>query len=127
VGGKTVQNSGASPAIADTGTSLLLVDPDVAEAYYAKVSGSYSSDSIGGYVYPCSETLPAFAVAIGSEYMANVPSDGITFTTVDESTCFGGIQSNGGSGLQIYGDALLKYHFVVFDGKNKVLGMASKS
>ncbi|GAB7355937.1 hypothetical protein MBLNU459_g6575t1 [Dothideomycetes sp. NU459] len=127
IGGTTTQASGASPAIADTGTSLLLVDAAVAQAYYAQVSGSSLSSSQGGYIYPCSATLPDFAVAIGSEYMATVPGDSITFANIDSTNCFGGIQSNGGSGQQIYGDVLLKSQFVVFDGKNVVLGMANKA
>jgi aspergillopepsin I len=40
-----------SPAIADTGTSLLLVDDDVAKAYYAQVSSAQLDDSQGGCVH----------------------------------------------------------------------------
>ncbi|KAK5010546.1 hypothetical protein LTR28_009221 [Elasticomyces elasticus] len=117
----------ASPAIADTGTSLMLVDDAVARAYYAAVDGAAADVAAGGFVYPCSATLPAFAVAIGEGYMATVPGDRITYAQVDDRNCFGGIQSNGGAGLQIYGDVLFRSQFVVFDGGEMRIGMAPKA
>ncbi|TIA48254.1 hypothetical protein D6C77_09976 [Aureobasidium pullulans] len=127
VGGKTVTRSNATPAIADTGTSLLLLDPEVVQAYYAQVPSAVYDSTTGGYVYDCSEDLPEFAVAVGDNYMANIPGSGITFAPVSSKTCFGGIQSNSGSDLQIFGDVLLKHHFVVFHGESELLGMAAKA
>lgn len=53
------------------------------------------------------------AVAIGDTYMANIPGDQITFAPVDqaETMCFGGVQGNQGSNLQIYGDTMFKAQF----------------
>lgn len=127
IAGTVKTNSNASPAIADTGTSLLLLDPSVVEDYYSQVTGAYQDSSVGGYVYPCSATLPDFAVSLGGEYMANLPGADITYAQVNSATCFGGIQSNGGSGLQILGDVLLQQHFTVFHGEQAMLGMASKA
>ena len=59
-------------AIADTGTTLLLLDDDIVEAYYDQVSGSSYDNSQGGYTFPCSATLPSFTVGIGS-YKAVIP------------------------------------------------------
>ncbi|KAG9972556.1 acid protease, partial [Aureobasidium melanogenum] len=127
IGGKTYNRTNASPAIADTGTSLLLLDPEVVQAYYSQVASASYDSTVGGYTYDCSENLPDFAVAVGESYMANIPGSGITFSPVDSKTCFGGIQSNSGSDVQIFGDALLKHHFVVFHGESNLLGMAAKA
>ncbi|KAF2143696.1 uncharacterized protein K452DRAFT_317154 [Aplosporella prunicola CBS 121167] len=129
INGKTIQNPNASPAIADTGTSLLLVDDKVATSYYDQVEGAQNSDLAGGFVYPCSSKLPDIGVAIGDGYTATIPGDQVTFTEVDEAgmMCFGGVQSNQGSDLQIFGDTMFKAQFVVFNGGNQSIGMAPKN
>ncbi|KAF2473979.1 acid protease [Lindgomyces ingoldianus] len=128
VDGKVQNNPTASKAIADTGTSLLLVDQGVAEAYYSKVQGAQNNAQVGGFIYPCSAKLPDMAVAIGADYMAVIPGSQITFAQVDQAntTCFGGVQGNGGAGLQIYGDTMFKAQIVAFNGGNQSLGFAPK-
>ena len=105
----------------------MLVDDAVATAYYSQVRGAQNNAEVGGFVYPCNTPLPEFAVSIGPTYMGVIPPDGITFAQVDQNTCFGGIQSNGGANLQIYGGTLLKTQFAVFDGGNNQLGIAPKN
>ena len=78
IGGVVKSNLKASPAIADTGTSLLLLDDDVVKDYYSQVPGAEEKSSIGGWVYPCTATLPTFAVSIGGAYMAELPGSPIT-------------------------------------------------
>jgi aspergillopepsin I len=63
----TAQSSGSVTGIADTGTSLLLVDDSVVTAYYAKVKGSKNDQTQGGYTFPCSATLPDFSLIISGE------------------------------------------------------------
>ncbi|KAF2396574.1 penicillopepsin [Trichodelitschia bisporula] len=126
IGNQRVATPNASPAIADTGTSLLLVDPQVATAYYKQVPGATNDATVGGFTYPCTSTLPDFGVALGNNYMAMIPGSEITFAQVDTGTCFGGVQSNGGAGLQIYGDVMFKTQYVVFDGGAKQLRVAPK-
>lgn len=97
------------------------------KAYYAKVSGAKNSASEGGYVFPCSATLPAFKFGVGS-LTVTVPGEYMNYAPVDESgvTCYGGIQDSSGIGINIFGDVALKAAFVVFDGGAERLGWAAK-
>lgn len=139
--GKFVSSS--IDAIADTGTTLLYLPAAAVTAYYAKVSGATNSASQGGYIFPCSATLPSITLGIGS-YRAVVPGSYINYAPATGSRkslpylcyrtypdnlieCFGGIQSNAGIGFSIYGDIFLKSQFVVFNGASSPkLGFAAK-
>lgn len=78
-GGKEVQpGASAMMGIADTGTTLMLVDATIAKAYYKKVSGSSVSNTYGGYVFNCDATLPDFVLYIGG-YAATVPGEYINY------------------------------------------------
>ncbi|RAK83337.1 hypothetical protein ABZX51_008211 [Aspergillus tubingensis] len=118
-------------SIADTGTSLMLLDDDVVTAYYAQVPNSVYVGSAGGYIYPCNTTLPSFSLVLGESSLATIPGNLINFskvgtnTTTGQALCFGGIQSNGKTSLQILGDTFLKAFFVVFDMRGPSLGVAS--
>ncbi|KAI9811685.1 MAG: Type I transmembrane sorting receptor [Thelocarpon impressellum] len=114
-------------AVADTGTTLFLTEPAIVADYYSQVRGSRNDQQQGGYVFPCSATLPDFTFAAGS-YNARIPGKLINFAPIDTAgrTCFGGIQGNMGLGISIFGDILFKSQFVVFDGGNNRLGFANK-
>lgn len=71
--GSTQTNSNSdSMAVADTGSSLLFVNPAPFNAFYANVNGKNVDQSTGQTIYPCSETLPDFHVSIGAQ-MATIP------------------------------------------------------
>jgi Eukaryotic aspartyl protease len=70
-------------AIADTGTTLMLVNPAVVNAYYSTVNGAVNNKTVGGVTFPCSATLPDLQVDIGGNYMANVPGHIINLAKVD--------------------------------------------
>jgi aspergillopepsin I len=128
INGKEVQGSTGSPAIADTGTSLMMVDDDVAKAYYSQIYGASMNSEAGGYVYPCDADVPSFGVAIGdSGFMATINGSDIEYAKVGGNTCFGGIQGNGGQGLQIFGAVLLKQYFAVFNFGDLTFGLAQKN
>jgi aspergillopepsin I len=102
--------------IVDTGTTLMLLADDTVDSYYANTGATYD-DSQGGYIYPCSTTLPDFSIQIEG-YTATVPGSDIAFAQVDDTNCFGGIQSRGSNPFSIYGDVFLKSQYVVFDQRN---------
>ncbi|KAI0151560.1 eukaryotic aspartyl protease [Xylariaceae sp. FL1272] len=131
--GDSIQMLATHEAIADTGTTLLLVPASIAAAYYAQVAGAVNAvDTAGGWVFPCGATLPTYTAVIGpykavipGEFVNYAPVDGNTFDTA--TTCFGGIQEvPAGFPFAIYGDVFLKSQFVIFDGGNEQLGFAAK-
>ncbi|KAK0317784.1 hypothetical protein LTR82_011303 [Friedmanniomyces endolithicus] len=125
--GASVPCTTCSPAIADTGTSLVLLDDDVVSAYYAQVNGASQDQSQGGWVFPCSASLPGFGVAIGSGYTAMLTGQDVMYESLGGGVCYGGLQSNAGQGVQIFGDVLLRHYFAVFDGGAKRFGLAKKA
>ncbi|OJD19479.1 hypothetical protein AJ78_00547 [Emergomyces pasteurianus Ep9510] len=126
-------SSGVTTAIADTGTTLMLVNQEIVDAYYAKVEGAQMSVNAGGYIYPCNSELPDLWVSLGDSHMGRIPGSLINFatvgtdTTTDAKLCFGGVQSNQGSSLQIWGDTFFKALFVAFDLRGPKLRMAAHS
>ena len=124
IGGQVRKCTTCSPAVMDTGTTLMLIDADVAEAYYAQVQGARQS-SVGYFEFPCSSTLPDFGVAIGNNM---VTLKGADLVMQQGSICLGGIQPISKTvGLQIYGDVFFKQYFTVFDGGNAQVGVAAKA
>ncbi|KAK4447015.1 aspartic peptidase domain-containing protein [Podospora aff. communis PSN243] len=114
-----------SQAIADTGTTLMIVSKEVSDGYYSQVSGARNDEHIGGMAFPCDAQLPDLFVDVGGLYVARVKGQDINFAQVSEDTCFGGIQPSTSPGdLQIWGDVFFKSQFVAFNGGDHTLGMA---
>jgi hypothetical protein len=59
----TTTTSKSTSGIVDTGTTLIYTDPAIVRAYYAKVSGAQNSATQGGYIFPCTATLPDFGTS----------------------------------------------------------------
>jgi len=103
-------------AIADTGTTLLLLPPDIVRGYYAQVPTAQNSTVAGGFVFDCGEQLPDITLAIDS-YMSIVQGELINYAPVGTGNlCYGGIQAADGLPFSIYGDIWFKSQFVVFQG-----------
>jgi len=125
--GFTASVSGTSfSAIADTGTTLLYLPSKIVSSYWSKVSGASYDSSEGGYTFSCSASLPdlTFTVA-GTSF--TIDGEYMNYGTLSGSTCFGGLLSNEGIGLSIFGDVMFKSVYVVFDLGNEQLGFAQKS
>ncbi|KAK5111480.1 hypothetical protein LTR62_004932 [Meristemomyces frigidus] len=114
VGSSTSTAGSIGDSIADTGTSLFYLPTSTVSAYYRQVSGAQNSQAQGGYIFPCSATLPNFHVSIGGATYT-VPGSYINYAPNGDGTCFGGIQANTGIGFSIFGDIFLKSVFAVFD------------
>ncbi|GAB1310884.1 hypothetical protein MFIFM68171_01094 [Madurella fahalii] len=118
-------------AIADTGTTLLMLPSAITQAYYWQVRGARSSAEVGGWVFPCNATLPDLTLHIGT-YKAVIPGELVNFAPVDTDSfdtatvCYGGIQSSSGFPFAIYGDVFFKAQFTLFDLADKKLGFAPK-
>ncbi|TVY82469.1 Aspartic protease PEP3 [Lachnellula suecica] len=125
VGTGTAMAVAGGQAIADTGTTLMLVNAAVVNAYYSQVTGAVNNATVGGVTFPCNSQLPDLMVDVGGNYMAQVKGSDINFAQVDAAgtTCFGGVQAIA-SDLQIYGDIMFKSQFVAFNGGNNTIGMA---
>ncbi|KAK4105448.1 acid protease [Parathielavia hyrcaniae] len=123
----------AHSAMADTGTTLLLLPAAIAQAYYWQVPGARSSAQVGGWVFPCdvAPTLPDLTLHLGT-YKAVVPGELMVFAPVDTddlataALCFGGVQTAAGLPFAIYGDVFFKAQFTVFDIEGRRLGFAPK-
>ena len=124
IGSGSVSSSSIN-AIADTGTTLLMVDDDIVEAYYKQVSSASSGEE--GYTFSCSDTLPSITFTIGG-YKATVSGDLLNYESLDDGSgdCLGGLQSNEGIGMSIFGDVFLKSQYVVFDSDGPQIGFAAQ-
>lgn len=120
-------NRNSIDGIADTGTTLLLLDDDVVNAYYANVRSAEYDNQQEGVVFDCDEDLPSFSFGVGGSTIT-IPGNLLNLTPLEEgsSTCFGGLQSSSGIGINIFGDVALKAALVVFDLGNERLGWAQK-
>lgn len=118
VRGTTTNRPNSSPAIADTGTSLLIVDDAVIVAFYGAIAGAGFSRYYGGYVFPCAGDIPDLVLTVGGPLAGNrtvtVPAALLTYAPLTEGYCYGSVQSNAGYPLQIYGDVFFRAAYVVF-------------
>ncbi|KAF2265138.1 acid protease [Lojkania enalia] len=125
--GSTTQAS--ISGIGDTGTTLMYLPINVVKAYYAKVTGSTDSSRYGGWVFPCSATLPDFTLVVAGTKQT-VPGQHINYAPVQTggTTCYGGIQEDTGIGFSIFGDVFLKSKYVIHEaGDTPRLGFAEQA
>lgn len=120
------------PSVADTGTSLMLMNETIVAEYYAQVPGAEFDDTQGGWMYSCwnKSKMPDFYVETGNGWYARIDSSLMTYTSVLFGTrCFGSLQANTGMpyNLQILGDPFFKALYVAHDGGNRRIGFATQA
>lgn len=114
VNGTTVDRSG-NTAIADTGTTLALIDDATCKAIYDAIPGSTYDSQQQGYTFPSSVTadqLPVVTFAVGEKQFA-VEKEDLAFADAGNGMVYGGIQSRGSMGFDILGDTFLKSMYAV--------------
>jgi len=116
VNGQDISRDG-NKAIADTGTTLALVDDSTCEAIYSAIPGASYDSASQGYIFPTDTTadnLPTVAFAVGgTQFVVN--KEDLAFAAAKEGYVYGGIQSRGDSTFDILGDTFLKSIYAVSD------------
>lgn len=114
VNGKSITRSG-NKAIADTGTTLALVDDSTCQAIYGAIPGAVYDNDSQGWIYPSNTTLdnlPVVSFAVGdTQYV--VQKEDLGFAEAKSGYIYGGIQSRGDMTMDILGDTFLKGIYAV--------------
>ncbi|KAG8529486.1 uncharacterized protein KY384_006123 [Bacidia gigantensis] len=114
VAGKTIQRKG-NTAIADTGTTLALVDDNLCQAIYQTIPGAKYDSFQQGYIFPSNtavDKLPDVSFAVGGKQFG-VHKEDLGFADAGNGFTYGGIQSCGDLPFDILGDVWLKGSYVV--------------
>lgn len=114
VNGRRIARKG-NRAIADTGTTLALVDDATCQAIYDAIPGARYDEASQGYIYPnntTEENLPVVSFAIGEKQFV-VQKEDLGFAEAKPGFLYGGIQSRGNMKMDILGDTFLKGIYAV--------------
>lgn len=114
VAGKTIHRSG-NTAIADTGTTLALIDDATCEKIYDAIPGGKYDSTQQGYLFPtntAANKLPVVSFAVGDKQF-NVNKADLAFADAGNGMSYGGIQSRGDLSFDILGDTFLKGIYAV--------------
>ncbi|KAF2729645.1 aspartic proteinase precursor [Polyplosphaeria fusca] len=125
--GKTLDRSG-NTAIADTGTSLCLLDDAICTAFYAAIPGAKFDAKQQGWVFPVDtheDKLPTFSLSVGGRQFV-IQKEDYGFARCGGGMQYGGIQSRGKSSFDVLGDTWLKAVYVIFDLGKKRLGVVQR-
>jgi len=127
--GSTTHSQSGRTGISDTGTTLILMGDTAVDNYYAKVSSATYSDTEGGYVFDCTDTLPTLSFRIGSKYYATIPTSLLNYGATDSTgeTCYGSLQSVGSGTQNIYGDVFFNAYYGIFDASGPKFGFAAST
>ncbi|KAJ5169692.1 uncharacterized protein N7500_002475 [Penicillium coprophilum] len=127
VNGKLVSRTG-NKAIADTGTTLALVDDATCQAIYDTIPGAEYDNDSQGWIYPSNtpaDKLPVISFALGDKQFV-VQKEDLGFAEAKSGYVYGGIQSRGTMTMDILGDTFLKAIYAVFDVGNLRFGAVQR-
>ncbi|KIX94954.1 uncharacterized protein Z520_09264 [Fonsecaea multimorphosa CBS 102226] len=116
-------------AIADTATTLMIIDDDLVEKIYSAIPGAVYDKSQQGWLIPSntpSDKIPDVAFAVGDVEIV-IDKEQIAFAPIPKSgMVYGGIQGRGGLPYNVYGDTFLKCVYAVFDAGKKQFGVVQR-
>ncbi|KAF2812043.1 aspartic proteinase precursor [Mytilinidion resinicola] len=127
VNGKKIARAG-NTAIADTGTTLALVDDATCQAIYAAIPGAVYDSTNQGWTFPtgtAAAKLPVVTFAVGGKQFP-VQKEDLAFASVSSTMVYGGIQSRGDLDFDILGDTFLKGIYAIFDQGGKRFGAVKR-
>ncbi|KAF7378460.1 Peptidase A1 domain-containing protein [Mycena sanguinolenta] len=122
----SVTTTTSGKALIDTGTTLLLVYPEIAAAFYAAVPGAYQDS--GEWVFPCSTTtFPTLTLDVGGvQAPVSHEINWGPWATFANGTkiCDGGIQTTSRTTMT-FGDVFLASNYVVFNDAASTIQIAN--
>ena len=104
-------------AVADTGSSLALIEDAICDAIYSTIPGAYYDTNAAGYVFPSNtsvDQLPTVSLAVGDQEFAIRKAD-LSYADAGNNFTYGGIQSRGDLSFDILGGTFLKGVYAVSD------------
>ncbi|KAF9434138.1 1,3-beta-glucanosyltransferase [Entomortierella beljakovae] len=118
----------SSQGIVDTGTTLIIVSDDAAQAIHDNIQGA-TNDPNNGWLVPCtlSTSTDNISFTMGGTAF-NVPLADLAYEDIGDGSgnCVSGVQG-GQNDLWILGDVFIKNNYCVFDQGNSQIGIAPLS
>ncbi|KAJ5037703.1 aspergillopepsin A precursor [Bipolaris maydis] len=101
-------------------TSATINGQTINRSVYKAIPGSKYDESNQGYLFPANtsvDQLPQVTLAIGNQQVEFQKED-LGFADAGNGMVYGSIQSRGSMNMDIYGDAVLKAIYAIFDMNN---------
>ncbi|EJU04172.1 acid protease [Dacryopinax primogenitus] len=117
IGKKEYPRPPGNTAIADTGTTLILIDDQAVQRIYSQIRGATLDHQEGGYILPSDSQPPEIYFACGDRYFGISGQDLMFAPCNRKGYSFGPIQSRGSNKQDILGDVFLKRVYAVFDAR----------